>query len=52
MALVDDTKVTLKLLGRRGNSIAREPCNVRDETRIFPADKAKVQGRPMALMGR
>jgi repressor LexA len=52
VALVDDTEVTLKRLRRRGNSIALEPCNVRHETRIFPADKVKVQGRMVALMRR
>jgi repressor LexA len=52
VALVDDTEVTLKRLRRRGNSIALEPCNVRHETRIFPADKVRVQGRLVALMRR
>jgi repressor LexA len=50
VALVDDNEVTLKRLRRRGNSIALEPCNVRYETRIFPADRVKVQGRIVALM--
>jgi repressor LexA len=50
VALVDETEVTLKRLRRRGNSIALEPCNVRHETRIFPADRVKVQGRIVALM--
>ena len=52
VALVDDNEVTLKRLRRRGNSIALEPCNVRHETRIFPADQVKVQGRLVALMRR
>ncbi|HVC59534.1 MAG TPA: transcriptional repressor LexA [Acetobacteraceae bacterium] len=52
VALIDDAEVTLKRLRRRGNSIALEPCNVRHETRIFPADKVKVQGRLVALMRR
>jgi repressor LexA len=52
VALVDDSEVTLKRLRRRGNSIALEPCNVRHETRIFPADRVKVQGRLVALMRR
>jgi repressor LexA len=52
VALVDETEVTLKRLRRRGNSIALEPCNVRHETRIFPADRVKVQGRIVALMRR
>jgi repressor LexA len=50
VALVDDAEVTLKRFRRRGNSIALEPCNVRHETRIFPADRVKVQGRIVALM--
>lgn len=50
VALIDDNEVTLKRLRRRGNSIALEPCNVRHETRIFPADRVKVQGRIVALM--
>jgi repressor LexA len=50
VALVDDTEVTLKRLRRRGASIALEPCNIRHETRIFPADRVKVQGRIVALM--
>ena len=45
VALVDDTEVTLKRLRRRGNSIALEPAKQRHETRIFPADRVKVQGR-------
>jgi repressor LexA len=52
VALVDDDEVTLKRLRRRGNSIALEPCNVRHETRIFPADRVKVQGRLVALLRR
>ncbi len=50
VALVDDEEVTLKRLRRRGNSVALEPCNVRHETRIFPADRVKVQGKIVALM--
>ncbi len=52
VALVDDNEVTLKRLRRRGNSIALEPCNVRHETRIFPADRVRVQGRLVALLRR
>jgi repressor LexA len=52
VALVDDNEVTLKRLRRRANSIALEPCNVRHETRIFPADRVKVQGRLVALLRR
>jgi repressor LexA len=52
VALVDESEVTLKRLRRRSNSIALEPCNVRHETRIFPADRVKVQGRLVALLRR
>jgi len=52
VALVDESEVTLKRLRRRGNSIALEPCSVRHETRIFPADRVKVQGRLVALLRR
>lgn len=52
VALVDDSEVTLKRIRRRGHSIALEPCNIRHETRIFPADRVKVQGRLVALLRR
>jgi repressor LexA len=52
VALVDDNEVTLKRLRRRGNSIALEPANAVYETRIFPADRVKVQGRLVALLRR
>lgn len=52
VALVDENEVTLKRLRRRGNSIALEPANIRYETRIFPAERVKVQGRLVALMRR
>ena len=52
VALVDESEVTLKRLRRRGNSIALEPCNERHETRIFPGDRVKVQGRLVALLRR
>jgi repressor LexA len=50
VALVDDTEVTLKRLRRRGGSIALEPANKNYETRIFPPDRVKVQGRLVGLM--
>jgi repressor LexA len=52
VALVDENEVTLKRLRRRGQSIALEPANVRYETKIFPADRVKVQGRLVALLRR
>jgi repressor LexA len=50
VALVDDAEVTLKRLRRRGQSIALEPCNAKHETRIFPGDRVRVQGRLVALI--
>lgn len=50
VALVDDAEVTLKRLRRRGNSVALEPANPRHESRIFPAERVRVQGRLVALM--
>ncbi len=50
VALVDDAEVTLKRLRRKGASIALEPANKTYETRIFPPDRVKVQGRLVGLM--
>jgi len=50
VALVDESEVTLKRLRRRGQSVALEPANIRYETKIFPADRVKVQGRLVALL--
>jgi repressor LexA len=44
--------VTLKRLRRRGNSVALEPANPRHETRLFPPNRVKVQGRLVALLRR
>lgn len=50
VALVDDSEVTLKRLRRKGASIALEAANRKYETRIFPPDRVKVQGRLIGLM--
>jgi repressor LexA len=52
VALVDEEEVTLKRLRRRGNSVALEPANPRHESRIFPAERVRVQGKLVALMRR
>jgi repressor LexA len=52
VALVDENEVTLKRLRRRGNSIALEPANVRYETKIYPAERVRVQGKLVALLRR
>ena len=50
VAMVDDFDVTLKRLRRKGGSIALEAANAKYETRIFPPDRVKVQGRLVALL--
>ncbi|MEQ9813864.1 MAG: transcriptional repressor LexA [Azospirillaceae bacterium] len=50
VALVDGEEVTLKRLRRKGNTIALEPANRKYETRIFGADRVRIQGRLVGLI--
>ena len=50
VALVDEEEATLKRLRRRGNSVALEAANTAYETRVFPPDRVKVQGRLVGLL--
>lgn len=50
VALVDDEEATLKRLRKKGNSVALEAANPAYETRIFPPDRVKVQGRLVGLL--
>lgn len=50
VALVDDEEATLKRFRRKGASIALEAANPAHETRIFPPDRVKVQGRLVGLI--
>jgi repressor LexA len=50
VALVDEEEATLKRLRRKGNSIALEAANPAYETRIFPPERVKVQGRLIGLL--
>jgi repressor LexA len=52
VALLDDEEATLKRIRRRGDSIALEAANPAFETRIFPSDRVKVQGRLVGLLRR
>lgn len=52
VALVDAAEVTLKRLRRKNNSIALEPANPAYETRVFGADRVRVQGRLVGLFRR
>ena len=50
VALVDKEEATLKRIRRHGKSIALEPANTSDETRIFPPGRVQVQGRLVGLI--
>ncbi|TDK53694.1 transcriptional repressor LexA [Antarcticimicrobium luteum] len=50
VALVEDHEATLKRFFRKGNAIALEAANPVYETRVFPEDKVKVQGRLVGLI--
>jgi repressor LexA len=50
VALVDENEVTLKRLRRKGNTVALEPANAAYETRIFGADRVRVQGKLIGLV--
>lgn len=50
VALVEDNEATLKRFVRKGNAIALEAANPAYETRVFPEDKVKVQGRLVGLI--
>jgi repressor LexA len=52
VALVDDEEATLKRFRRRGDTIALEAANPAYETRIFGADRVKVQGKLVGLIRR
>ncbi|PIE11117.1 MAG: repressor LexA [Rhodobacterales bacterium] len=50
VALVEDQEATLKRFFRRGNAIALEAANPAYETRVFPEEKVKVQGKLVGLI--
>jgi repressor LexA len=50
VALVEDHEATLKRFKRVGSSIALEAANPVYETRVFPAEQVKVQGRLVGLI--
>jgi repressor LexA len=52
VALVDDEEATLKRFRRKGASIALEAANPAYETKIFPPNRVKVQGRLVGLIRR
>jgi repressor LexA len=52
VALVDGQEATLKRLRRRGDSIALEAANPAYETRLYGADRVKIQGKLVGLIRR
>lgn len=50
VALVEEQEATLKRFMRRGNAIALEAANPAYETRVYPEDKVRVQGRLVGLI--
>jgi len=50
VALIEDEEATLKTYRRVGSSIALEAANPAYETRVFPDDKVRVQGRLVGLI--
>ena len=52
VALVDGSEATLKRLRRRGDSIALEAANPAYETRLYGADRVRVQGKLVGLIRR
>jgi repressor LexA len=50
VALVDDHEATLKRFMRRGSAIALEAANPAYETRVYPAEKVRIQGRLVGLI--
>ena len=52
VALIDGREVTLKRLRRKTGAIALEPANQHYETRLFPPERVKIQGRLVGLLRR
>lgn len=50
VALIEDEEATLKTYLREGGNIALKAANPAYETRVFPEDKVRVQGRLVGLI--
>jgi len=50
VALIQDQEATLKRFLRRGNAIALEAANPAYETRVYPEDQVRIQGRLVGLI--
>ncbi|MGH6948850.1 MAG: transcriptional repressor LexA [Kiloniellales bacterium] len=52
VALIDDEEATLKRIRRKSGAVALEPANSTYETRLFPPERVKIQGRLIGLLRR
>ncbi len=52
VALIDEQEATLKRLHRKHEAIALEAANPTYETRIFPPERVRIQGRIVGLVRR
>ena len=50
VALIEDQEATLKRFLRKGNAIALEAANPAYETRVYPDDQVRIQGRLVGLI--
>ncbi|QDL92752.1 transcriptional repressor LexA [Paroceanicella profunda] len=50
VALVREQEATLKFLRRKGGMVALEAANPAYETRVYPADQVRIQGRMVGLI--
>jgi len=50
VALIKDQEATLKRFHRKGTAIALEAANPAYETRVYPGDQVKIQGRLVGLI--
>ncbi|MEM6423484.1 MAG: transcriptional repressor LexA, partial [Pseudomonadota bacterium] len=50
VALIEDHEATLKRLRRKGDSIALEAANPAYETRLYPQDRVRIQGKMVGLI--
>ena len=49
VALIDDSEATLKRIRKKGNTIALEAANKNYDTKIYAANRIKIQGKLVSL---
>ena len=50
VALIEEEEATLKRLHRRGSMVALEAANPAYETRVYPDNQVRIQGRMVGLI--